>query len=206
MRRSRRSRRVSVRGAVCVVRSWTHGRPLAVRSLPRSARRSRRPAPGSCSCAGMIVVWMLDCAAASAVTGPIEATTVVRSRSAAGSAPSTLHEVAHRRRAGEGHHVDAPVEQHAVDVGLAFALRLGDDRAIRDDLGDLGALPAQLVGDAPRGRCRRAAAARAGRARSPSPPARATTASARYSARHQVHLQAVAAPAARPSPARRRTA
>ena len=37
----------------------------------------------------MIVVWMLHCAAASAVTGPIDATTVVRSRSAAGSAPST---------------------------------------------------------------------------------------------------------------------
>ena len=31
-----------------------------------------------------------DCAAASAVTGPIDATTVVRSRSAAGSAPSTV--------------------------------------------------------------------------------------------------------------------
>ena len=70
----------------------------------------------------MIVVVMFDCAAASAVTGPIEATTVGRSRSAAGSAPSTLHEIAHRRGAGERHHVDPALEQHPVDVGLAFAL------------------------------------------------------------------------------------
>src|SRR5262249_57038337 len=45
---------------------------------------------GTVYAAGMIVVWMLHCVAASAVTGPIDATMVVRSRSAAGSAPGTL--------------------------------------------------------------------------------------------------------------------
>src|SRR6185436_3635405 len=39
---------------------------------------------------GITCVSMPNCEAASAVTGPIDATTVVRSRSAAGSAPSTL--------------------------------------------------------------------------------------------------------------------
>ena len=126
----------------------------------RSARRSRRPAPARCSCVGMIVVVMPSCAAASAVTGPIDATTVVCSRSAACSAPSILTKL---RTADALVNVTtsiSPLEQHAVDVGLALALRLGDDRAVGDDFGDVGALLAQLVGDAPRARCRRAAAAR----------------------------------------------
>ena len=44
---------------------------------------------GTVYSAGMIVLSMLYCAAASAVTGPMHATTVDCRRSAAGSAPST---------------------------------------------------------------------------------------------------------------------
>src|SRR6266550_830655 len=43
-----------------------------------------------------------------------------------------LDEIADRRRARERHDVDAPIEQHPVDVGLALALRLGDGRAVGD--------------------------------------------------------------------------
>ena len=43
--------------------------------VPRNTSRSRRPAPESCSCVGWIVVLMFDCDAASAVTGPMQATT-----------------------------------------------------------------------------------------------------------------------------------
>ena len=57
-----------------------------------------------------------------------------------------LDEVAHRRRAGERDGVDLPLEQQLVDVGIAFTLRLGGERAVGDDVGDQRAGLAQVVG------------------------------------------------------------
>ena len=63
--------------------------PPRPRRLPSKIVDQRlRPAPEWCRVAGITVVSMPSCCAASAVTGPIDATTVVRSRSAAGSSPS----------------------------------------------------------------------------------------------------------------------
>ena len=45
------------------------------------------------------------------------------------------------------YHVDPPLEQHAIDVGLAFTLRFGDNGPIGDDLGHIGALLAKFLGD-----------------------------------------------------------
>jgi hypothetical protein len=42
---------------------------------------------------------------------------------------------------------DPTVEQHAVDVGLAFALRIHDRRPVSDDLGHVDSLVAELVAD-----------------------------------------------------------
>src|SRR5580700_4648174 len=53
----------------------------------------------------------------------------------------------HRRRACECDDVDPALQQHAVDVGLALALRSGGNRPVRDDLGHLGALQAEFVSD-----------------------------------------------------------
>ena len=106
---------------------------------PRSAARSPRRARGWCIRRGMIVVTIPSCAAASAVTGPMHATVVCCSRSAACSSPMTRTNL---RTADALVNVTAsmlPLEQHAVDVGLAFALGLRDDRAVRHHVGDLRA-------------------------------------------------------------------
>ena len=58
-----------------------------------------------------------------------------------------LGEIPDRRRARERHDVDAMLEQHAVNVGLALAFLLGHDGAIRDHFGDLGTLTPELVRD-----------------------------------------------------------
>src|SRR5262249_6566032 len=57
------------------------------------------------------------------------------------------YEIPNRRRARERHDIDATFEQHAVDVRLAFAVRVHGDRAVGDDLGDVGAFLPQLIGE-----------------------------------------------------------
>ena len=115
------------------------------------------------------------------------------------------HEVAHRRRARERDDVDAPLEQHPVDVRLAFAIGFDRDGAIGHHLGDVGALFAQLVGD------QLAADVRVRQQNLLS----AHVARFRQHAQHrlrsvlgrgEIDLQPVTAPAAPPSPGRRRTA
>jgi len=76
---------------------------------------------------------MLDRDAASAVTGPIDATTVVRSRSAAGSAPSTRTKLRTADALVNVTDVDVTLEQHAVDVGVRLrGSGSTHDSAIRD--------------------------------------------------------------------------
>ena len=96
---------------------------------------------------GTMLQLMPSCAAASAVTGPIAATSVACSRSAAASAAVQLREAPHGRGAGEGDHVDAAIEQHAVDVGLAIALRVDRHRPVGDDLGHLAAAFPEFLAD-----------------------------------------------------------
>ena len=72
-------------------------------------------------------------------------------------------EVPDRRGAGERHRVDLPIEQHAVDVRSAFALRARRRRAIGDDVDDVGARLAQRVGE----QISRAMSARGSRKRLP---------------------------------------
>ena len=90
---------------------------------------------------------MPSCCAASAVTGPIDATTVVRSRSAACSSPKMLREVLDRAGARERDRVDLAIEQHPVDVVIGVALAAAEHRPVGRDLADLGAGVAQLVGE-----------------------------------------------------------
>ena len=95
---------------------------------------------------GMMAVLMPYCSAASAVTGPIEAT--LRGIQEVGRllGAEDLHEVLDRGRARERHHVDALLEQHAIDVRIAFALDLGEHRPVRDDFGHVRAALAQFLG------------------------------------------------------------
>ena len=88
---------------------------------------------------------MPSCVAASAVTGPIAATTVFFEQIDGLLGAVDLGEVPDRRRARERHHVDAAVEQHAVDVRVAFLLRVLEHGAVGDDVGDDGARAAQLA-------------------------------------------------------------
>src|SRR6266496_934679 len=89
---------------------------------------------------------MPHCDAASAVTGPIDATTVVRSRSAAGSAEAASQCGIETTVMPTSYTIPA-VEQHSVDVGFAFAFRFDGERAVRDHFGDVGALAPKRVGD-----------------------------------------------------------
>ena len=81
------------------------------------------------------------------MTGPIDATTVVRRRSAAGSCAQHLDEASHRRRARERHDVDAALQEHPVDVRLALVLGFRHDRAVGHRLGHLRAVLLQFLGD-----------------------------------------------------------
>ena len=117
------------------------------RTTSRSASTIASTSAGIVYCAGTIAVWMPYCAAASAVTGPIDATTVGAQQIGGRLGAEQLDEIAHRRRARERDDVDRALEQHAVDVGLAFALGLDRDRAVGDDFGHVRAALAQLLGD-----------------------------------------------------------
>ena len=93
----------------------------------------------------MTVVAMSSCCAASAVTGPIEATTVELQQVGRLILPEHRDEVPDRRRARERHRVDLPVEQHAVDVLVAVAVGARRHRPVGGDVEDVGAGLAQLV-------------------------------------------------------------
>ena len=88
---------------------------------------------------------MPSCCAASAVTGPIDATTVVRSRSAACSSPKIFAKFWTVLALVNVIGVDLAVEQHPVDVLIAVALAAAEHRPVGRDLGDVGARVAQLV-------------------------------------------------------------
>ena len=137
---------------------------------------------------------MPSCCAASAVTGPIDATTVVPQQVGGLLRAEDLSTKFLTADAlGERHGVDLPIEQHPVDVVVAVALRFARQRPVGDDLGDLGARLAQLLAEHARGRCRPAAAGSAGPCSGPdAAAARRRTASARYSGGHQIDPEAVA--------------
>ena len=172
-------------------------------SPSRKCSTSAWTRPGTVYSVGTIVEVMPSCCAASAVTGPIDATTRAGQQVGRLLLAERLDEVPHRRRAGERHGVDLALEQQLVDVGIAFALRLGGERAVGDDVGDQGAGLAQIVGQhlardlGAREQDLGALAARRARAS----PRRRARRGARAGSRRP---SGRSAPASRPSPARRR--
>ena len=185
-------------------------RPLTVRLKPdttsRSARRSRRPAPGRCSPPARPCVRMFELRRGLGRHRP-DRRDDRRSQQVGGRLGAEhAHEVPDRRRAREGHDVDPPVEQHPVDVGFALALGIDDHGPVGDDLGDVGARRRSSSATTSRPMSARGSRTRRPRRRRASRRAPATTRFRAVLGRHEVDLQAAAAPAARPSPARRRTA
>ena len=86
--------------------------------------------------AGCTVTLMPNWCAASDVTGPIAATTVRDEQIDRLFLAVDRREVAHRRWAGERHHVDRIVEQHPVDVRAIVLLGVFEDCSVRNDVGD----------------------------------------------------------------------
>ena len=85
--------------------------------------------------------------AAAAVTGPIAATTVMRSKSAACSSPTSVAKRCDGGRAGEGDRVDLAVQQAPVELlhdGRAGGIRR---RAVRDEIGDGRAAAGEILRD-----------------------------------------------------------
>ena len=95
----------------------------------------------------MTLVAMSSCCAASAVTGPIEATTVEPQEVDRLIEAEHGDEIPDRRGARERDRIDLAVEQHAVDVRLAVPIDPRRDRPVRGDVEHERARLAQLVGE-----------------------------------------------------------